>query len=116
MQVYDRVIPYEVYWCDLPVAVDGMVGGRRPCIVISNEKEAISCTNILVVPTTSNIKRTDLPCNVLVSLYSNSKSMAMCNQIRNVPKTWLREYIGRLTPSEIRDIHVGLMIELGFIK
>ena len=87
MMIYAKVMQYEVYWCDFPNIADGVVGGRRPCIVISNNKEATNCDNIMVIPTTTNIKRTDLPCNVLVNVQGHKKSIAMCNQIRSVPKT-----------------------------
>lgn len=112
MMIYDKVQPYEVYWCDLPVMTNGILGGRRPCIIISNERECIYNDKVVVVPTTSHVKRTDLPVNVTINL--DKESMAVCNQITTVPKTWLREYVGRLSVYEVRDVKIGLMSELGF--
>jgi mRNA interferase MazF len=114
MMVYDKVTPYEVYWCDLPVNGEFAVGGRRPVVIVSNEKECLFSTNVLVVPMTSSIKRTDLPCNVVCNV-DNRDSMALCNQITTVPKTWLREYAGRLNPKEVRGVQMALLIELGFV-
>lgn len=112
MMIYDRVQPYEVYWCDLPVMTNGISGGRRPCIIVSNERECIYNDKVVIIPMTTQIKRTDLPVNVVINL--DRESMAMCNHITTIPKTWLREYIGRLTNKEIRDVKIGLMSELGF--
>lgn len=113
MMIYDRVQPYEVYWCDLPVMTNGISGGRRPCIIVSNERECIYNDKVVIIPMTTQIKRTDLPVNVVINL--DRENMAMCNQITTIPKTWLREYVGRLKFNEIRDVKIGLMHELGFI-
>ena len=113
MMIYDKVTPYEVYYCDLPV-MDNMTGGRRPVVIISNEKECLFSPNVMVVPCTSKIKRTDLPCNVLVNI-DYTDTMVLCNQITHIPKTYLREYVGRLNQKEVKDIKVALLTELGFM-
>ena len=114
MIVYDKVTPYEVYWCDLPLKGEYSIAGRRPVVVVSNEKECLFSPNVLVVPMTSTLKRTDLPCNIVCKI-DNRDCVAMCNQLTVVPKTWLREYQGRLTPKEVREVQMGLLIELGFV-
>ena len=104
---------FEVYMCDIPILNGDVIGGARPCIIISNDMENMYSSRVIVIPTTSNMKRLDLPVNVKVNL--EHESMAICNQIMTLSKENVGRYLTRLNDFEIREIKTAIFNELGVI-
>lgn len=103
----------DIYICDLPIMNAEVIGGKRPCVIISNDYENSYSSRVVVVPITSKIKRLDLPYNVELNL--EFQSMAVCNQIMTLSKNDVKEYKCRVDKEKLKEIRIAVLCELGCI-
>ena len=80
-----EILNNNIYWCDLPKYSNTILYKRRPCIVISNDIQNKGSKTVNVIPITSNLKRTDLPCHVMVDT-GHEYGMAKAEQILTINK------------------------------
>lgn len=82
----------------------------RPAIIVSNEKNNASSKTVEVVYMTTQPKK-DLPTHVLIRS-SERESTALCEQITTVSVDRLLGYKGHLTPAEMTNVEVAMLISL----
>lgn len=97
--------------------------GCRPVVVISNNTGNRNADTVVVLPTTTQIKRTDLPSHVRISQEDLSfidanrpmgQSMVLAEQITTIAKSSLVSYLGRIEPGEkLSEIETAVVAELG---
>lgn len=93
----------DVYLVDFQ-AVGSVQGGRRPCVVLQNDKGNQASPNVVVVPLTSAIKKTGQPTHVLLCASETGlkeDSIALCENPQTVPKQILST---KLTTIPNRDM------------
>ena len=81
----------DCFWCDFEQGSGSEQVGRRPVIVISNDKCNEHSPTITVVPITS-AKKKELPTHAIVRV-SGRTDVALCEQIFTVSKERLVAYI-----------------------
>jgi mRNA interferase MazF len=104
----------ELYWIDLGEPEGSEPGYRHPHVVVQNNVFNHSRIHTVVVcALTSNLKRADVPGNVLLKKgEANLKKDSVVNitQVVTVNKADLVERIGILSPARIKQIVSGLKL------
>ena len=82
----------------------------RPAIIVSNEKNN-ACAEIVEVVYMTTQPKKDLPTHILIRS-SERESTALCEQITTVSVDRLLGYKGHLTPAEMTNVEVAMLISL----
>lgn len=102
----------DVYWIPLEEPSRSELGYTHPHVVIQDNVLNRSRINTLVVcALTSNIKRAQIPGNVLLEAGEANlprQSVVVVSQVSTVDRTQLGEYIGSLTGPRISQILAGM--------
>lgn len=88
----------------------GVQGGDRPVIVISNDVGNVYSPVVIVVPTTTKIKK-NLPTHFKIDF--GKPSTVLCEQVFTIPKASLGEKIYTLTYEELEELDKALAQSLG---
>lgn len=100
----------NIFMCDLGYGYQSEQGGRRPCIVMSNDKANTFSPVITVVPlTTKNKKKLPTHCEINATGF---KSIALCEQVTSISKDKLLDYIGECNSKELLNINKAIKIQL----
>jgi mRNA interferase MazF len=104
----------DVYWIDLGEPEGSEPGYRHPHVVVQNNVFNKSRINTVVVcALTSNLKRADIPGNVLLKKgEANLKKGSVVNvsQLVTLDRSDLIERIGALSPVRVKQIVAGLKL------
>ena len=106
----------DLYYAELDPIVGSEQAGFRPVLVVSNDIGNRYSPVIVVVPITSHrIGKKPLPTHVevIVPELLKNDSTVLTEQIRTVDKLRLKEYIGSLPPSVMRQVDQALAISIG---
>ncbi|WP_420620918.1 type II toxin-antitoxin system PemK/MazF family toxin [Candidatus Poriferisocius sp.] len=99
-----------VYWASLDK--------RRPCVVLSsNDVLGVDIWQAHVVPLTSNLERTGLAGNVLLTSSATglpTDSVAVPLGLELVDRSWLTERVGQLPAALVGAIDDGIRAVLGY--
>lgn len=102
----------DIYWVPLQEPNDLDVGYTHPHVVIQDDVINHSRVNTVVVcALTTNIKRANLPGNVLLETGEanlEKQSIVVVSQVSTVRKAQLGEYIGSLSKQRIAQILSGM--------
>lgn len=112
---YQKIFRGDIFYVDLGKGLSSEQGGKRPCLVISNDVGNYYSPNVIIVPITSSIK--DLPTHSIIEDYMeyglNKKSQICFEQIRTISKKrilWDKP-IGNIDVDQFKDV---LLMSLGF--
>lgn len=109
-----EILNNNIYWCDLPRYSNTVLCKRRPCIVISNDIQNKGSKTVNVIPITSNLKRTDLPCHVMIDT-GHKYGMAKAEQILTIDKESVKWHIKSLDRREEKEVKCALLTQMGII-
>lgn len=90
--------------------------GCRPALIISNELNNLHSETVTVLPMTSKMKKTYLPTHVFMNqtaCLSIEPSMLLAEQVTTIGKTALKNYVGKVDESKIREIETAVSLHLG---
>lgn len=106
----------EIWWVDLGEPRGSSPGYAHSVIIIQSEDFNQSNINTLIVAiVTSNLDRTKLPGNVLLSKRASGlekESVVNITQLFTVDKTDLLEFVGILSERKMEQIDKGLRLVL----
>jgi mRNA interferase MazF len=105
----------DVFFADL-FGAGSMQSGRRPVIIVSNNKANKHSKTVTVVPVTSSETKAKLPTHVEFDGQSkthNLKGIALGECINTIDKTLLREKVGYCSAKEMFKINVAILIQVG---
>ena len=91
----------DIYYADL-TGIGSEQTGRRPCLVMQNNKGNKYSPNLIVLPITSSLKRLDMPTHVLLRRIDTGlrlDSMVLCENPVSISKERLGEYVTTLSKS-----------------
>lgn len=108
--MYENVKRGDVYWCEFDMHTGAEQYGRRPVIIVSNDKCNEHSPVVTAVPISSERKK-KLPTHAIVR--TNIACVALCEQIHSVDKTRLGEYMCHLTDNEMNWVEKCLKVQLG---
>lgn len=101
----------EIFWCDFDHREGSETMGRRPIVVVSNDKCNVYSPTISVVPLTTAYKK-PMPTHCKV-LCNGVFSTALCEQITTVSKDRICEFISAASEDEMKSIERGIQVQLG---
>ena len=104
----------EIYWAELSPTLGSEISKLRPVLIVSNDINNEYAATITILPITSKTERIYL-FEVLLkqgegNLQNDSKIKA--NQIRTIDKMRVREYIGRLFESKMKEVERAIIVHL----
>jgi mRNA interferase MazF len=104
----------DIFWIDLDEPGASEPGYSHPNVIIQNNIFNRSGLNTTLVCTlTSNLKRADIPGNILLEPGEGNlpkQSVVVVSQIFTVDKRQLGEYIGTLSKRRVRQILEALQL------
>jgi mRNA interferase MazF len=105
----------EIYLVNLNPVVGSEQAGTRPVVIVQNSLLNRLSRTVVVIPFTTNLKRAELPSNVLVSAGVGGlkqDSVALCSQIRVLDKSRLTARLGKLSDEWMEKIQDTLAFVL----
>lgn len=105
-----------VFWVDLHEATRDfphMQKGKRPCVVVSNNKNNNHCDIIQIVPLTTQAH--ELPMHTHVFIH-DKKNYVLPEQICSVHRDLLHELYYVLTREQFLFVEMAIKIQLGLWK
>jgi mRNA interferase MazF len=104
----------DIYWIDLEIPSGSEPGYRHPHVIVQNNLINQSRIHTVVVcQLTSNLKRAELPGNVLLNKQETNlskDSVVNVTQILTVDKSRLGDYIGTLSRRRVLEILEGIRL------
>ncbi len=104
----------SIYWVDFSPGKGSEPMGRRPGLVIQNDRLNDSKLNtVIVLVITSTLKFGELPGNVVLRKREANlpkKSVVNVTQIKTVDKNGLKKKIGSLTEDKMAEVHAGMKL------
>lgn len=90
-------------------------GGRRPVLIVQNDRGNRYSPTVIVVPLTSSERKPGLPTHV--SLLNGTgglrkPSVVLCEQVRTLEKTRLSRYMGCLDADKLKEVEKALSVSL----
>lgn len=103
----------EIYFADLFNSIGCEERGRRPVIVISNDKANQYSNVITIAPISSSITKKKLPTHVKIFHRKlRSTSFVMTEQIRTIDKKRLITKVGKVNKKSMIKINNAIKIQL----
>ena len=102
----------DVFWLDLETPRGSEPGFRRPCVVVQNDLLNRSRLHTVVVcAMTSNLKRAQVPGNVLLEMGEgglSKPSVVNVSQIFTVDREYFGEPAGALSRDRLETVLAGI--------
>jgi mRNA interferase MazF len=86
--------------------------GKRPCIVVSNNRNNKFAPTVNVVPLTRSTTKPKLPVHAAVEC-AGMASVSLAENITTVSKERLYEPLGRVTEAELAEVSQTISRQLG---
>ena len=96
----------DVYWVDLNPTIDSEINKLRPCVLIGATPINRARHTVIVVPLSSSAKARP-PITISVSCL-NKQVTAVCDQIRTIDKSRLKNQVGALSEKDMDSLNDGL--------
>lgn len=107
----------EIYYADLSPIVGCEQGGRRPVVIIQNDKgNKFSGATIVAVVTSVQKKQMLTHAEVGTCHGLNPNSVIMAEQIRTIDKSRIGDFIGRPNKDAVNNLDEALKISLALNK
>ena len=105
----------QIYYADLSPVVGSEQGGRRPVLVIQNDKGNKYAPTTIIAIITSRQTKTNLPTHIWLpnNIGLKYESMVELEQIRTIDKSRLQNYVGSIDHIMQGLVDKALKISLG---
>ena len=104
----------ELYYADLEPVIGSEQGGERPVVILQNNKGNQHSPTVIIAPLTTQKIKPRLPTHVMVSSSGlRSASVVLLEQIRTIDKQRMRNYIGAVTDTEMKEIEKAVLASMG---
>jgi mRNA interferase MazF len=98
----------NIHWVDLPEAGGREQSGRRPAVVMQDDRYASSLPTTIVVPLSSATAALRFPGTALVRANERSglrnDSVALVFQVRAIDRGRVKELLGEVAANELSEI------------
>ena len=91
-------------------------GGRRPVLIVQNDRGNRYSPTVIVVPLTGSERKPALPTHVYLPAGAaglRKPSVVLCEQVRTLEKSRLTRYLGRLSDCAMARIDQALERSIG---
>lgn len=106
----------DIYYADLSPVVGSEQGGIRPVLIVQNNVGNRHSPTVIAAAITSQIGKARLPTHIELSArtYGLSRdSVVLLEQVRTIDKKRLKERMGRLDESLMRQVDSALSVSFG---
>lgn len=111
-----KIYKGDLYYAQLDGTIGSEQSGRRPVVIVQNDIGNKYSPTVIIVPLTKRIEwKSRQPTHYYLKPFGNIKydSMILTEQIRVIDKRRLREYLGRLSLMQIKELDKNILIALG---
>ena len=111
-----NILRGDLYYADLTPVTGSEQGGVRPVLMIQNDMGNRFSPSVIVAAVNRMQDKHPLPTHFPISPYHcglKEHSVVLLEQIRTIDHIRLREYIGRLTEKDMKQVDHALRISIG---
>lgn len=105
----------DIYMALLDPVIGSEQGGRRPVLIVQNDRGNRHSPTVIAVPLTSSEKKGRLPTHVQLPAGEGGlekPSVILCEQVRTLEKTRLTRYMGSLAQAKLKEVEAALSVSL----
>lgn len=106
----------DIYYADLSPVVGSEQGGMRPVLIVQNDTGNRHSPTVIAAAITSQTGKARLPTHIALPAEScalSRDSVILLEQIRTLDKSRLREHMGRLPGSVMREVDTAIAVSFG---
>lgn len=106
----------EIYYADLSPVVGSEQGGVRPVLIVQNDVGNKFSPTVIAAAITSQKDKSRLPTHIALSAEHcglSKDSVVLLEQIRTIDKRRLKERMGKLDISSMRNVDRALSVSFG---
>ena len=106
----------DIYFADLSPVVGSEQGGVRPVLIVQNDVGNKHSPTVICAAITSQMNKAKLPTHIALSAaeYALPKdSVILLEQIRTIDKKRLKEKMGHLDDSLMREVDDAISVSFG---
>lgn len=106
----------DIYYADLSPVVGSEQGGLRPVLIVQNDVGNKYSPTVIAAAITSQVGKTKLPTHigVIADRFGLARdSVILLEQIRTIDKQRLREKMGHLDDSVMREVNNAIGVSFG---
>ena len=106
----------DIYYADLSPVVGSEQGGLRPVLIIQNDVGNRYSPTVIAAAITSRMGKTKLPTHIDVladKVGLTKDSVILLEQIRTLDKRRLKEKMGHLDESMMRQVNAAIAVSFG---
>ena len=101
----------EVWWVSFDPSIGGEIQKTRPAVIVSNNSANSVLNRVVVVPLSSQTRKL-YPAEAKVMLNGEERK-AMADQIMTASKQRLRQRMGSLSSTDMREVENAILLHLG---
>lgn len=106
----------DIYYADLSPVVGSEQGGLRPVLIVQNDVGNRHSPTVIAAAITSRMSKTRLPTHI--DVYADRvglqrDSVILLEQIRTIDKKRLKEKMGHLDDSIMREVNDAISVSFG---
>ena len=117
--IYLQSFAPDIYYADLRPVIGSEQGGIRPVLILQNNVGNRHSPTVIAAPITSKMGKPRLPTHVCLNRQANGLScgsVILLEQLRTIDKSRLRERVGALDTSEMKQIDWALGVSVGLAE
>ena len=106
----------DIYRADLDPVLGSEQGGVRPVLIVQNDLGNLTSPTVIIAPLTSRSKKKTLRTHVTVEPPEgglNRSSQVLCEQVRTLEKSRLRQHLGCLSGEKLALVERALALAVG---
>ena len=108
-----HILRGEIYYAELDPVIGSEQGGRRPVVILQNNKGNQFSSTVIVAPLTTSRFKQPLPTHVEV--YTDGlrcTSTVLLEQIRTIDKQRIGDYVSDISEFDMRQIEGAILYSL----
>ena len=106
----------DIFYADLSPVVGSEQGGVRPVLVVQNETGNRNSPTVIAAAITSQTGKARLPTHISLAAMScglPKDSVVLLEQIRTLDKRRLREHMGRVDETMMKQVDTAIAVSFG---
>ena len=106
----------EVFYADLSPVVGSEQGGVRPVLIVQNEIGNRHSPTVIAAAITSRLDKARLPTHINIRAADTGlakDSVVLLEQIRTLDKRRLREHMGRVDETMMKQVDTAIAVSFG---
>lgn len=107
----------EIWWADLGEPRQSALAHRRPVLIVQEDHfNQSNLATVIVLSLTSNLRYQHLPGNLFLPRAQSGlekDSVVNVTQLTTIDKSWLEEYVAKLSPVVMSQVEAGIKLVLG---